>query len=154
MGAVENAQSPPGMPLEFCNKNPNHLTYNQFAADLWWIQHSCCQLVLFWSAELLMTGRWKWFLVHAPFLALAHHNTLFLQCSAQVLLSHSWRWGKQGMGQQEHRSATGLPHAHCAAVSLLFSHADRLVPPKPLSVFSRYASLGLYSSLTTLTSFK
>lgn len=35
MGAVENAQSPPGMPLEFWNKNPNHLTHNQFAADLW-----------------------------------------------------------------------------------------------------------------------
>lgn len=42
---MENAQSPSGMYLEFWNRNPNPLTYNKFAAKLWWIQHSCCELV-------------------------------------------------------------------------------------------------------------
>lgn len=154
MGAMENAESPSGMCLEFWNRSPNHLIYNQFAAELWWIQQSCCELVLLWLAGLLLTGRWKWFSVHAPFLALAHLNTCLLQCSALVLLSHFWRWGKQGVGQQEHRSAMGLPHAHCAARSLVCSRADRLVRPKNLSILSSCANMGPYSSLITLIRFK
>lgn len=61
----------------FGEKNSNHLTYNQFTADLWWIKH------LVWTAaELLLTVRWKGFSVHATFPGLAYLNTRLLQWSA------------------------------------------------------------------------
>lgn len=77
---MENSLGPPDFGETKQNKTNKHATYLQ--QPFWQIKHSQYELVLVWAAELLLTVRWKWFLVHVTFPALAHLNTWLLQLSA------------------------------------------------------------------------